>query len=126
MNTLHPLQTQLHKLWISGVRLRCPNCERGHIVTGLFAFQPTCEQCGVRYERLDGESLGGLVFTAGAIPTVAILGFFLTNWLTAWGIWWNAALWLGFIAVACLLGYRHARAAWVGVSWLTGGVYNDT
>lgn len=127
MTVWQHLRRLARKLWVSGIRLRCPNCEQGRIFPRwhLLRIKPTCDVCGVRYERLDGESVGGMMFTLGIIPPVAIAGFFLVDWLTPLSIPVNAALWLVFILLGVTLMYRHSRAAWVAVSYLTGGVYAD-
>ena len=91
----------------------------------LFQIEETCPVCGVRYERRDGESVGGMIFTMAIIPTVALAGFFLVEWLTDVSIAANGAFWLVFIVLGVTLIYRHSRAAWVAVSYITGGVYAD-
>jgi uncharacterized protein (DUF983 family) len=115
----------LSRLWISGVRLRCPNCTRGLMFSGLFTINKTCSVCGVQFERLDGESIGGTAITLFAVPSAALAGFFLIDLLTPVPFIWNALIWGMFIIVGCTLLYRHSRAAWVAVSYVTGGVYAD-
>lgn len=125
MTLLDNLQRLTRKLYISGVRLRCPNCEQGRMFNHLFQIEETCPVCGVRYERRDGESVGGMIFTMAIIPTAALAGFFLVEWLTDVSIAANGAFWLVFIVLGVTLIYRHSRAAWVAVSYITGGVYAD-
>ncbi len=122
---LDKLALTFRKLYICGVRLRCPNCEQGRVFRHLFRIEPMCGVCGVRFERLDGESIGGMAITMGIIPPVSIGGFFLIDWLTDVPAWANGTFWLVFIVVGCTMIYRHSRAAWVAISWLTGGVYTD-
>jgi uncharacterized protein (DUF983 family) len=114
-----------HKLWVSGVRLRCPNCEQGAMFQGLLRPHLHCPVCQVRFERMDGESIGGLAINAFVVPSLALVGFFLTEALTDIPFALNAAIWgMGIILGSTFL-YRHARAAWVAISYLTGGVYAD-
>lgn len=125
MTIIEMLRLLRHKLYISGVRLRCPNCEQGRMFRHLFKIDATCDVCGVRFERRDGESIGGMAITMGIIPPLSILGFFVVEFLTPAPVWLNAAFWLLFIVVGCVWIYRHSRAAWVAVSYVTGGVYAD-
>lgn len=91
----------------------------------LFEIDATCAVCGVRFERRDGESIGGMAITMGVIPPLSLVGFFAVEFLTPAPLWLNAVLWLVFIVVGCVWIYRHSRAAWVAVSYITGGVYAD-
>lgn len=117
------IQRVVRKIFVSGVLLRCPNCEQGCVFRHLFRIEPICTHCAVRFERLDGESIGGMAITMGIVPPIAIGGFFVIQLLGWLSLWVNAAVWLVFIIVGCTFIYRHSRAAWVGVSYLTGGVY---
>jgi uncharacterized protein (DUF983 family) len=112
-------------LWRGGVRLRCPHCGNGPMFDGLVTLRPVCDACGVRFERLDGESIGGMAITLVAVPSLALVGFFLTEFTTEVGFVVNSAIWMVFLLAGCAFGYRHARAAWIAISYLTGGVYAD-
>lgn len=125
MTVLAWLRRVARKLWVSGVRLRCPNCEQGAMFAGLLRPHVRCAACGVRFERMDGESIGGLAITTFVVPSLALLGFFLTNALTPLPFTLNALVWGAAIVLGVTLLYRHSRAAWVAVSYLTGGVYAD-
>ena len=103
------LYTYLRALWL-GLRLRCPNCGQGKMFRGLFEMEKTCPICHVRFERLSGESIGG---------------FFLVDVLTDIPPIHQLLFWIPFTIVFCVLFYRHARAMWVAVAFLAGGVYTD-
>ncbi|MEM6282683.1 MAG: DUF983 domain-containing protein [Chloroflexota bacterium] len=125
MTLLENIQRIVRKLFISGTLLRCPNCEQGRMFHHLFRIDDVCEVCGVKFERLDGESIGGMAITMGIIPPISIAGFFIVDWLTDTGFVANGTFWVLFIIIGCTLIYRHSRAAWVAISWITGGVYAD-
>ncbi|MDX1993221.1 MAG: DUF983 domain-containing protein [bacterium] len=114
----------LKKLWC-GVIVRCPNCERGAMFQGLFRMNATCPVCGVRFERRDGESLGGMMFTLGFAEVLSVGGFFLTEALFAPPLLVQLAVWTVFTVAFCVLFYRSGRGLWVSVVYLTGGVYRD-
>lgn len=120
MNTLHKL--------LVGFSLRCPNCERGLMFPGRFNFfrmEKTCPNCGVRFERSDGEALGGMMINLGLAEVLAIAGFFITEAAFRPPLLTQILVWGGFNVVFCVVFYRHARALWVSVAYLTGGVYSD-
>lgn len=114
-----------HKLYVGGLRLKCPNCEEGRMFKHLFEIEPTCDVCHVRFERLDGESIGGMAITMGIIPPMSLLGYFIVAIFFDVPVWINASFWLLFIIIGVTWIYRHSRAAWVVISYLTGGVYAD-
>src|SRR5690349_21587958 len=108
-----------------GLRLRCPNCGQGRMFTGLFKMEPTCPYCHVRYERLSGESIGGMFINLGLAEILSIGGFFVTQALFNPPLIFQMVFWVAFNILFVLLFYRHSRALWVAISYLTHGVYAD-
>jgi uncharacterized protein (DUF983 family) len=115
----------LHKLWL-GLTLRCPHCGKGKTFTGLFKFQRVCPDCGVRFERLSGESVGGMYINLGAAELLSIVGYFVFEALFHPPFWFQMTFWIAFNVIFVLLFYRHSRSLWVAIAYLTGGVYTDT
>jgi uncharacterized protein (DUF983 family) len=114
----------IRALWL-GFLLRCPNCGRGKMFRGLFEMEETCPNCGVRFERQSGESIGGMVINLALAEVITIGGFFLVDALFHVPITHQLLFWIPFTIVFCVLFYRHARAMWVGVAFLAGSVYTD-
>lgn len=114
----------IHKLLV-GARLRCPNCEQGRMFHGLFNMDKTCPNCGARYERLDGESIGGTLVNLVVAEVLSMGGYIITQLLFAPPLAFQLTFWVSFNIVFVLLFYRHARGIWVGVAYLSGSVYPD-
>lgn len=108
-----------------GLRLRCPHCGRGHLFRDLFTLHPTCAVCRVRFERSEGESLGGMMINLGMAEVLSIGGFIVTQALFNPPILFQAVFWGVFNIVFVVGFYRHARGAWIAMTYLTGGVYAD-
>lgn len=106
-------------------RLRCPNCARGRIFTGLFAMNKTCPECGVRFERQDGESVGGMYINLALAELLTVGGYFLVNALFHPPFEPHLLFWVIFNIAFVALFYRHARSMWIGLTYMTGGVYAD-
>lgn len=120
MNTLRTLLT--------GFTLRCPNCGRGQLFPGrlnLFRMEKTCPNCGVRFERSDGEALGGMMVNLVIAEILAIAGFFISETAFHPPLLTQILVWGGFNILFCVFFYRHARGVWVSIAFLTGGVYKD-
>ncbi len=114
----------IHKLWV-GFRLRCPNCEQGRMFRSFFNMNPTCPECGVRFERSSGESLGGVMINLIVAELVTIGGFFLSETLFHPPLLFQIVFWISFNILLVLAFYRPSRGMWVSVAYLTGGVYRD-
>ncbi|MBA3872683.1 MAG: DUF983 domain-containing protein [Anaerolineae bacterium] len=114
----------VHKLFV-GLRLRCPNCEQGHMFHGLFAMDETCPYCGVRYERREGESIGGTMINLVCAEVLSMGGYIITQALFAPSLAFQLTFWVTFNIVFILLFYRHARGIWASLSFLSGNVYPD-
>jgi uncharacterized protein (DUF983 family) len=114
----------LRALWL-GLLLRCPNCGKGRMFGGLFQIEPTCPVCHVRFERQSGESIGGMVVNLALAEVITIGGFFLTDALFDIPITHQLLFWIPFTILFCVLFYRHARAMWIGVVFLSGGLHTD-
>ena len=105
--------------------LRCPNCERGRIFTGLFSMNETCPYCGVRFEREDGESVGAMYIATVAVELLTVGGYFAVDLLFHPPWIPHLIFWVIVDIVFLTLFYRHARSMWIGTVYLTGGVYAD-
>lgn len=112
------------KLWV-GARLRCPNCERGKMFSGLFRMEPLCPHCGARYERAQGESIGGTLINLVAAELLSMGGFILSQLLFSPPLAFQLIFWVAFNLIFIVVFYRHARGMWVSVAYLAGSVYPD-
>lgn len=112
------------KLWI-GARLRCPNCEQGKMFSSLFRMEPVCDHCGARYERAQGESIGGTLINLVAAEMLSMGGFIVSQVLFSPPLVFQLVFWVAFNLIFILLFYRHARGMWVSVAYLAGSVYPD-
>jgi uncharacterized protein (DUF983 family) len=115
----------IRKLFI-GALLRCPNCERGHMFTGLFRMRETCPVCGVRFERRSGESIGGTLINLCIAEVLSVGGYFVSDILFHPPLAFQLIFWVSFNILFVVFFYRHARGMWVSVAYLSGGVYPDT
>lgn len=106
--------------------LRCPNCGKGKMFRDLFTIERTCPVCGVRFERRSGESVGGMYINLGLAEFLSVGGFFLFQALFNPPWVPHLVFWILFNIVFVVLFYRHSRALWVAIGYLTGGVYRDS
>lgn len=104
--------------------LRCPACQRGRMFRSLFQMNVRCPVCGVVFERDAGEVTGAMAINTALMSLMAIAGAVLaiiTDIPASWIIGGTAAMMIIF----GVFFYRHARAVWVGVLFLTGAIFED-
>lgn len=104
--------------------LRCPACERGRMFRSWFTMNVRCPVCGVIFERDAGEVTGGMAINSVATSAIAVLGASLA-WFSDVPVW---PLIGGLVALATLFAmwfYRHARALWAGILYLTGSMFES-
>jgi uncharacterized protein (DUF983 family) len=124
-NMQHKKQSSpVHKLFY-GMIARCPNCEQGLMFANAFRINTTCPVCSVRFERREGESIGGMIFTLGFAEILSIGGYFLFDALFDLSLATQLIIWSIFTIAFCILFYRSGRGLWVATVYLTGGVYRD-
>lgn len=120
----YSLTAIIHKLWV-GLCLTCPACEKGRTFTGLFTMQATCPVCGVRFERLSGESVGGMYINLVTAELLTLAGLIVTEIVARPPVWVHLAVWGTFNVLFVLLFYRHSRSMWVAFNYLTSGLTKD-
>ena len=104
--------------------LSCPACQRGRMFRSLFQMNVRCPVCGVVFERDAGEVTGAMAINTALMSLMAIIGAVLaiiTTIPTGWLIGGTAAVMIFF----GVFFYRHARAVWVGILFLTGAIFED-
>jgi uncharacterized protein (DUF983 family) len=113
----------LHILWIS-LLLRCPACRNGAMFRSLFRMNVRCPNCGVIFERDSGEITGGMAINTVLMCFLAIAGAVLAV-VTTWPTWLIIGGTAGTMLIVGVLFYRHARALWTGIVYLTGSMFED-
>ena len=80
---------------------RCPRCGEGKLFGGFLSLAPSCDKCGLSYERLD-QGDGPAVF-------IILIAGFLVGGLALWvevtyepPYWVHAVLWFPLILVVTL------------------------
>ncbi|GAB4122425.1 MAG: hypothetical protein OHK0050_32200 [Roseiflexaceae bacterium] len=90
----------------------------------LFTMNVRCPVCGVIFERDAGEVTGGVAINTFVTATFTVGGaacaFFTDLPITP--------LLIGLVLFTILFPlwfYRHARALWTGILYLTGSMFED-
>jgi uncharacterized protein (DUF983 family) len=108
-----------------GALLRCPNCERGKMFISRFKIRETCPYCEARFERQQGESIGGTLINLSLAELLSVGGYFLSEILFQPPLLFQLVFWISFNILFIIFFYPHARGMWVAVAYLSGGVYPD-
>ncbi|MFZ9858121.1 MAG: DUF983 domain-containing protein [Roseiflexaceae bacterium] len=113
----------IHVLWLT-LWLRCPACQRGHMFRSLFRMNVRCPVCGVVFERDHGEITGGMAINTVLVLLIAVAGAALSV-VTDYPAWVIIGVTAVVMTVFGILFYRHARALWIGILYLTGSMFED-
>jgi uncharacterized protein (DUF983 family) len=114
----------VHKFIVGGLKLRCPSCEQGKMFDG-FNLRETCEVCGVRFERREGESVGGVMINLVVVEVLFVVGFFTVDALTDIPPMNQLPFWVPFAILFPILFYRSSRGLWVTTAYLNGDLDKD-
>jgi uncharacterized protein (DUF983 family) len=96
------------------------------MTTGLFGFHETCPVCQARFERREGESIGGTMVNLVTAEVLTMGGLIITQVLYTPPLWFQLTFWVAFNILFIIFFYRHARALWIGIAYLAGYVYPDS
>ena len=107
------------------VTLRCPHCSRTRVMRNPYVPHKACAECGLVFEREEGDFWGTVVLSYGlggavGIATGALLVHFgATDWER---VAYTAA---GATLATILLCFPFVKSLWIYVLYLTRGQYED-
>lgn len=104
--------------------LICPACQHGRMFRSRFTMNVRCPVCGIVFERGAGEFSGGMAINTVATSSVAVTGAALA-FFTDMPVWPLIAVLTLISVVFAIWFYRHARALWTGILYLTGSIRED-
>ena len=89
-------------------------CGRGKLFRGFFKMNPTCSECGTRFEREPGFFLGSIYINYGLTSLIIAVAYPIL--LFSESVAERKLLFgsLMFALLFPLLLFRHARSLWLG------------
>ena len=97
------------------LKLQCPLCGQDKMFSGWFHMNPTCRQCGLKYEREPGYFLGSIYINYGLTAMITTIlyvalhfGFEIENNLVTWPL-------AAFCVLFPVIFFRYARAYWLAM-----------
>ncbi|MBP0441033.1 DUF983 domain-containing protein [Tianweitania sediminis] len=93
---------------LTGIKGRCPRCQKGHLFSGFLTLSQRCEVCGLDLTFADPAD--GPAFFAMSIVAVPALAFALWFQLSFEPPWWaHLFVTLPFTVLGCLLLLRPIK-----------------
>src|SRR5688500_8469077 len=78
------------------LRLRCPYCGRGAVLTGLVSMHERCAVCGFVFSRGNPAYFSGAIFITSLLGAGASLAAFLAFIVATWpNVPWDVLAWAG-------------------------------
>jgi uncharacterized protein (DUF983 family) len=103
------------------LRLRCPNCGGGYVLTRRAGVQEHCTGCGLRFRRSDDNYFSGAMFFGLLIGETIFAVSLLATIVVSWpDVPWDAITYIapiGMIVVMLLL-IPISKVVWLGVDLL--------
>jgi uncharacterized protein (DUF983 family) len=90
----------------------------------LFRMNVRCPVCGVVFERDHGEITGGMAINTVLVLLIAVAGAAISV-VTDYSAWLIIGVTAVVMTIVGVLFYRHARALWIGILYLTGSMFED-
>ena len=103
------------------LRLRCPNCGGGHVLTWRAGVRDHCSACGLRFRRSDDNYFSGAMFFGLLIGETIFAVSLLATIVASWpNVPWDAITYIapaGMLVVMLLL-IPISKVVWLGVDLL--------
>jgi uncharacterized protein (DUF983 family) len=99
-----------------GLRLRCPNCGKGHLFRSFLKISPKCEVCGIDnsvYPSDDAPPYLTLVLTGHIIVPI----YMAIERAYSPPMWLQASIWLPLTALMSILLLPYMKGGVVGFCW---------
>lgn len=110
------------------VRLRCPNCGRGAVLTRWGRVRERCAECSFRFERTDENYFGGAMFFGMMLGELLVALTLLFVVLLTWPkVPWDGIMYgttMGAVAIIPLL-LPFAKVVWLSIDVLVRPVQLD-
>ncbi len=102
------------------LRLRCPACGGGPIITGWFQSRERCPRCHLRLEREEGYYLGAMLLTVIVGEVLFVAGFATALILTWPQPPWTLLTYGSALAVVLfpIALYPFSRTVWLALDLL--------
>ena len=112
------------RVLIRGWRKMCPSCGKAPAFKRFFTMHETCPNCGVRYEREDGEYVAAMYLSIFITGLLFVFLFILLEFL-------DTSLLVELLILMPVIGlfpvwfYPRSKSIWAAALYLMGGLYAD-
>jgi uncharacterized protein (DUF983 family) len=97
------------------VRLRCPRCGIGPLFAGWFAMRPSCDLCGLVFERAQGYFVGAIYVNYAVTTLLAVGGYFLLWRYAGLSTAVQLLIWVPVVVLFPLWFFRYSRSIWLAI-----------
>lgn len=103
---------------------KCPNCRHSYMYSNWIQVKPTCDFCGVRFERDPGSFL--VLLGLNYLLAILVTGIFAWILIANYGLFDGLTPILAGVGLVSVIGFYHAaKSAYIWTLWVFGFVYND-
>lgn len=93
-----------------GLQGQCPQCRSRTLFSGLIAFAPKCNQCGLDFEQFNVGD-GAAAFLIMIIGALVVVGAAMLEVIASPPFWVHIVIWVPVVIGLTLLTLRLTKAA---------------
>lgn len=97
------------------LRLRCPRCGRGPVLSGGFSTNDDCPVCGLRFQREEGYWTGAIYVNLITTQFLIVGGLFALMFLTDLSLWAQIAILAALGLFFPIFFYPVSKSIWLGM-----------
>ncbi len=100
----------------AGLRMLCPRCGEGRLLTGLLTVRPSCANCGLDFSKVDPGD-GPAVFIILIVGFIVVFGAMYVELTFAPPAWVHALLWIPVTLGGSIALLRPLKALMIALQY---------
>lgn len=108
-----------------GFRKECPACGEKTMFSSYFNMRETCANCGVRYDREDGEYVAAMYMSIMIVTVIFVALYVVLEYEFHASLMVELLVLVTINATFPIWFYPRSKGIWAGVLHLVGRLYPD-
>ncbi len=108
-----------------GWRKVCPACGEAKMFPKYFTMRDKCPQCGVVYERENGEYMASMYLSIIITEFLFVICYIIMNYVLETSLWVTLGVLLPLNGLFPVWFYPKSKSLWAAALHVMGGLYKD-
>jgi uncharacterized protein (DUF983 family) len=115
----------LFQTFSRALRKICPNCGQAPMFKSFFKMHDKCPNCGVVYERENGEYVASMYLSIFITGLIFIFLFIVLEYILKVSLATQLWVLMPVIGLFPVWFYPLSKSIWAGVLYMMGSLYSD-